>query len=70
MIGCEEVPPSLALNRLTLSWAERLGQSKTYDAHYLAVSEQTGAEFWTADEFLNNRVYQLGTSCVRWIMKP
>ena len=69
LMDWEEVPPTSSLNRSTLFWAKRLDQSKTYDAHYLAVSEQVGAEFWTADERLYNSARQLRINWVRWIMK-
>ena len=69
LMDWEEVPPSSMLNRSTLIWAKRLDQSKAYDAHYLAVSEQVGAEFWTADERLYNRARDFGISWVRWIMQ-
>lgn len=35
-----------------LDLAERLSLSATYDAHYLALAEWLGAEFWTADQRL------------------
>src|SRR3990172_8971882 len=30
-------------------WTQRLGLPTIYDAYYLAVAEQEGAELWTAD---------------------
>ena len=38
-----------------LELAGKLGQSKAYDAFYLAVSEKLAVEFWTDDERLVNR---------------
>lgn len=38
-----------------LELAGKLGQSKAYDAIYLALAEKLVAEFWTADERLANR---------------
>jgi predicted nucleic acid-binding protein len=38
-----------------LELADKLGQSKAYDAIYLALAEKLDAEFWTADERLANR---------------
>jgi predicted nucleic acid-binding protein len=35
--------------------AGRLGQSKAYDAIYLALAEKLAVDFWTADERLANR---------------
>ena len=40
--------------------SEQIVQSKAYDAHYLAVSEQFGIEFWAADERHYNKAPQLG----------
>ena len=57
---------SLCLRALEL--AGLLGQSKAYDAFYLAVAEKVGAEFWTADERLCNRCRDdLGLDWVHWI---
>ena len=45
-----------------------LGQSKAYDAFYLAVAEKMEAEFWTADQRLRNRCRNdLGLEWVHWI---
>jgi len=38
-----------------LELAGKLGQSKAYDAIYLALAEKLVADFWTADERLANR---------------
>ena len=38
-----------------LDLAGKLGQSKAYDAFYLALAEKLAAEFWTGDERLANR---------------
>jgi len=59
--------PSENLNIAALCWAERLGQSKAYDAQYLAYAENLGAEFWTADNRLFERARQLGAAWVHWI---
>ena len=47
-MGVREVGASLETHRLALSWAARLKQAVAYDAQYLALAEQIGAEFWTA----------------------
>ena len=51
-LGVQLVPPTLELNYLALRWAERLGQTVAYDAHYLALAEVLGCDFWTADRRL------------------
>lgn len=57
---------SLCLRALEL--AGMLGQSKAYDAFYLAVAEKMEADFWTADERLRNRCRNdLGLEWVHWI---
>jgi len=38
------LPPTPRLHEQALRWAHRLGHSKTYDAHYLAVAEQERVE--------------------------
>ena len=47
-------PPSVSLHAFDL--AERFNRPAAYDAHYLALTEMLGAEFWTADERLYNAV--------------
>lgn len=39
-----------------LRLAERYGLRAAYDAHYLALAERLGAEFWTADRRLAQQV--------------
>jgi len=48
-------------------WANRLGQGAAYDAFYLALAEQLGAEFWTGDKRLYNRARQVGADFVRFV---
>ena len=45
------------LHRRALDLAERFDLPATYDAHYLALAEQLGAEFWTADRRLVQAVH-------------
>jgi predicted nucleic acid-binding protein len=59
----QRIPPTLVLHRSALQWADRLGQSKVYDAQYLALSESISAEFWTADQRL---FHALQASGVDW----
>ncbi|MBO1347443.1 MAG: type II toxin-antitoxin system VapC family toxin [Hormoscilla sp. GUM202] len=42
----------LAMHRRALNLASSLRLPATYDAHYLALSEQLSAQFWTADRRL------------------
>lgn len=49
-----------------LALANQLGLSATYDAHYLALAEREGCEYWTADERLWNAV-KTQLPWVRWL---
>ena len=56
--------PGLQVRALQL--ASRLRQGAVYDAHYLALAEALGCDFWTADQ----RFYRAAVSVtqnVRWI---
>ncbi len=44
------------LHRRALGLAGKLNLAATYDAHYLALAEMFGAEFWTADRRLAEAV--------------
>jgi len=56
------------LSLRALELAGKLGQSKAYDAFYLALAEKLVGEFWTADERLLNRCRKdLKLSWVHWI---
>jgi predicted nucleic acid-binding protein len=44
------------LHQRALRLAERFSLPATYDAHYLALAEQLGAEFWTTDRKLARAV--------------
>jgi predicted nucleic acid-binding protein len=61
------VPPTIVLHHQALLWAAKLKQSKTYDAHYLAVAFEFQAQLWTADRRLANNAQQNGLSWVHWI---
>jgi predicted nucleic acid-binding protein len=56
----QRVPPNLALHQSALRWADRLGQSKAYDAQYVALAESLSAEFWTVDQRLSHSLQSLG----------
>ena len=51
------------LHRRALQLAESLSLAATYDAHYLALAERLGAEFWTADRRLARAV----RSALPWV---
>jgi predicted nucleic acid-binding protein len=61
------VAPTLKLHQSALLWAERIGPSKVYDAHYLALAEDLSAEFWTADRRLFHTLQGLGASWVHTV---
>jgi predicted nucleic acid-binding protein len=67
MINIRKVAPTKELNQLSLKWAEKLRQVVAYDAQYLAVAEQEGADLWTADKRLVNTAHQLGIVWIHWI---
>jgi predicted nucleic acid-binding protein len=54
-LGVRLVPPTPELDRSALRWAHRLEQTVAYDAHYLALAEFLGCDFWTADSRLATR---------------
>lgn len=66
-LNIHRLPPTPNLHEQALRWAHRLGHSKAYDAHYLAVAEQEQVELWTADRRLANDARQAGAAWVRWI---
>ncbi len=61
------LPPTRDLHGSALQWAERLGHTKTYDAHYVALAEQQQAELWTADRRLVSIARQAGVTWLHWI---
>jgi predicted nucleic acid-binding protein len=65
-LGVQLVPPTLELDRLALQWAEHLGQTVAYDAHYVALAERLGGELWTADRRLADSAGD-EVSWVHWI---
>jgi predicted nucleic acid-binding protein len=64
----QRIPPTQALHQAALRWAERIGQSKAHDAHYLAVAETLSAEFWTADVKLVHASMGLGVTWIHSIL--
>lgn len=65
-LGVRLVPPTPALHRSALRWADRLGQTVAYDAHYVALAEFLDCDFWTADRRLVGRVSP-DIPWVRWV---
>ncbi len=63
----EVLAPDRETHQRALEWSGLLGQSKAYDAQYLAAAEQTRAELWTADRRLANAAAQAGATWVHWI---
>ncbi|GAP10195.1 predicted nucleic acid-binding protein, contains PIN domain [Bellilinea caldifistulae] len=66
-LGIELVMPDGEVLQSSLRWAERLGQSKAYDAQYVALAEQCGAELWSADQRLVNTLQAQGAGWAHWI---
>jgi predicted nucleic acid-binding protein len=66
-IGLEMIPPSEAIQEEALRYAELLGHSKTYDAHYLAVAKQKSAQLWTANNQLAAAAKMAGLDWVRFV---
>lgn len=60
----QRIQPTQELHLSALLWADRIGQSKAYDSHYLAAAESLSAEFWTADQRLYKSVKAL---VIDWI---
>ena len=60
LLDFQRMPPNLALHQSALRWADRLGQSKAYDAQYVALAESLSAEFWTVDQHLSHSLQSLG----------
>jgi predicted nucleic acid-binding protein len=66
-LNIQRLAPTAHLHERAFHWADRLGHAKAYDAHYLALAEQEGAELWTADRRLANGAQQAGVHWVHWI---
>lgn len=63
----ELIMPSPELHQQALIYAGMLGQSKAYDAQYLALAAQQNAPFWTADRRLARSAQAAGLTWVLWI---
>jgi predicted nucleic acid-binding protein len=61
------INPTLELHQQAIALAARIGQSKAYDAHYLALAVRENAPFWTADRRLAAAAQDAGLGWVHWI---
>jgi predicted nucleic acid-binding protein len=66
-MGIEFIVSDIEVLQSSLRWAERLGQSKAYDAQYAALAERLGAELWSADQRLVNALKEQGVSWAHWV---
>ena len=66
-MGFTTISQTFESHLLALQWAERLGQFVAYDAQYLALAEQIGADFWTADRRLAHIAQENGAAWVHWL---
>ncbi len=65
--GLITIPPTRPLHEEALELAARIGQSKAYDAQYLALASREDAPFWTADRRLANAAQAAGLGQVHWV---
>lgn len=66
-LGIDLIYPSRETHLDALRWAERIGQSKTCDAQYLALASRENAPLWTADRRLYNAARQAGLDWIHWV---
>jgi predicted nucleic acid-binding protein len=66
-LGVRLIPPDEDQTRRAFEWTLRLGRAAAYDSFYLALAEQLGCEFWTADQRLYNAANR---PWVRWLDEP
>lgn len=55
------------LDKSALLFAERIGQSKAYDAQYLALASRENTPLWTADRRLAHAAQSAGLGWVHWV---
>ena len=63
-IHIRPISPASSLHTRALSWSARLGQSKAYDAQYLALAEEMKCGLLTTDLRLARAAQALGA---RWV---
>lgn len=63
-IRIRPITPASSLHMRALSWASRLGQTKAYDAQYLALAEEMKCGLLTADLRLAHAAQALGANWV------
>lgn len=61
------IPPTMTNHGEALIFAERIGQSKAYDAQYLALASRENAPLWTADRRLAAAARDTGLTWVHWV---
>lgn len=66
-LNIRQLPLTAKLYQETFNWAARLNHTQAYDAAYLALAEQLGADFWTADKRLANKAQQLKLTWVHHV---
>jgi predicted nucleic acid-binding protein len=66
-LNVHSIAPNIELHQQALRWAERLKQSKAYDAQYLALAEELRSVLWTGDLRLVNGARQAGADWVHWV---
>jgi predicted nucleic acid-binding protein len=65
LVRVQPISPVSSLHERALHWANRLGQSKAYDAQYLALAEQMGCGLLTADARLAHAARAVGADWVQ-----
>lgn len=66
-LGVELVVPTKDLSVQAIYFAERISQSKAYDAQYLALASRENAPLWTADRRLAHAARDAGLGWVHWV---
>ncbi len=66
-LGFEIRSPDESLIYSAYDWSKRLGQTVAYDAVFLALAEQEGIPFWTADRRFVRVTQRAGLDWIRHI---